>query len=107
MIVLMPTKNQVEKEKHLPKTEGREGGDTQHLIVTVIVTVIPQILNQILTQIHRILIQVLLVMGNTRIGRKIIVGMGRREVLDGSRKEANTVVEDQSTSPKGLNIASL
>jgi hypothetical protein len=46
-------------------------------------------------------------MGNTRRGREVNAGMGRREVLDGSREEASTVVEDQNTSPKGLIIANL
>jgi hypothetical protein len=46
-------------------------------------------------------------MGNTRRGREVNADMGRREVLDGSREEASTVVEDQNTSPKGLIIANL
>jgi hypothetical protein len=46
-------------------------------------------------------------MGNTRRGREVNAGMGRREVLDGSREEVSTVVEDQNTSPKGLIIANL
>jgi hypothetical protein len=41
-------------------------------------------------------------MGNTRRGREVNADMGRREVLDGSREEASTVVEDQNTSPKGV-----
>lgn len=107
MIVLILTKNQREKEKNLPKTLGRKGGDTQHPIVMVI----PQILNQIQTQIqnpiHCILIQVLLVMGNTKRGREISVVTGRRE-LDGSRggKAGPVEVKNQNTSPEGLIIVS-
>lgn len=69
--MIVPTKNQEEKEKNLPKTQGRGGGDTHHPIVIVIpvVIVIPQTLSQIqlqiLNQIHQILIQVPLNMGNT------------------------------------------
>lgn len=103
MIVLILTKNQREKEKNLPKTLGRKGGDTQHPIVIVI----PQILNQIQNQIHCILIQVLLVMGNTKRGREISVVTGRRE-LNGSRggKAGPVEVKNQNTSPEGLIIAS-
>ncbi|MCI40337.1 hypothetical protein A2U01_0061570, partial [Trifolium medium] len=39
-------------------------------------------------------------MGNIRRGREVNAGMGRRKVLDGSREEASTAVEDQDTSPK-------
>jgi len=101
------TKSQGGKEKNLPKTRGKKGKDTQHLIVIVIPQILSQIQLLILNQIHLILILVLLVMGNTRRG-KISAGMGRRGNLDESRaREAGTVeVEDQSTNLGGLIIAS-
>lgn len=106
MMVL--TKNQGEKGKNLPKTRGREEGDTLHLIAIVIAT--PQILSQIqiLNRIHQFLILVTLVMGNTRRG-EVSASMGRRGKLDENReREASTVeVEEQDTSLGGLIIAYL
>lgn len=76
------------------------------MIVIVVVIVIPQTLSQILNRIHRILIQVPLVMGNTRREREIHIGMGRRELDESIEREASTV-EDQDTSLDGLIVASL
>lgn len=104
MMVL--TKNQGEKGKNLPKTQGREGGDTQHLIVIAIPQILSQI--QILNRIHQFLILVTLVMGNTRRG-EVSASMGRRGKLDENReREASTVeVEEQDASLGGLIIAYL
>lgn len=99
------TKNQGEKGKNLPKTQGREGGDTQHLIVIAIPQILSQI--QILNRIHQFLILVPLVMGNTRRGGEISTSMGRRGKLDeSSGREASTVeLKNQDTSLGGLIIA--